>query len=135
MATASGDRTDRKLLFAELTLYEIIHDYFAEMVYNNAEKAGWKAAYVTVRLSGYPDYYNLGISSNAGHALNAFQTTDRGLIYIDCTAPVVPDGSADKTVDVQVGKDYIPVSIFPEPGWSSTWDSMGRVTAIEVVQW
>jgi hypothetical protein len=108
---------------------------FAEMLHNNAEKAGWKAAYVSIELSGYPDYYNLGIPSNVGHALNAFQTTDRGLIYIDSTAPMVPSGSADKTVDVQVGKDYIPVSIFPQSGWESTWESMGRVTEIEVVQW
>jgi hypothetical protein len=102
---------------------------FAEMLHNNAEKAGWRAAYVSIQLG--PCSYLQG----GGHALNAFQTTDRGLVYIDCTAPIVPSGSADKVVDVAVGKDYVPVSIFPQPGWESTWESMGRVLSIETVQW
>ena len=102
---------------------------FAEMLHNNAEKAGWRAAYVSIELG--PSSYLPG----GGHGLNAFDTTDRGLVYIDCTAPIAPSGSADKVVDVVVGREYIPVSIFPQPGWESTWESMGRVSEIEVVQW
>lgn len=109
---------------------------FAEMLHNNAEKAGIRAAYVTVKLSGYRDFANLGIPSNTGHALNAFETTDRGLVFIDSTATTAGKvKEADKTVDVAVGKEYIPKSIFPEPGWSSTWESMGTVLEIEVIQW
>lgn len=48
---------------------------FAEQVHNNAEQAGIKAAFVTINFSG----------EEIGHALNVFKTTDRGLVYIDCT--------------------------------------------------
>lgn len=97
---------------------------FAEMLHNNAEDAGWRCAYVCVDLS-------IG-----GHALNAFETTDKGLVYIDCTNSIsLSPRSADKTVEVKVGKAYIPISIFPETGWNSIWDSMGTVTQIETVKW
>jgi len=48
--------------------------WFAERVYNDAERAGIRAAFVVVN-------FEEGI----GHALNAFNTTDMGLVYIDCT--------------------------------------------------
>jgi hypothetical protein len=47
---------------------------FAAMLHNNAEAAGISAAYVSVEFASGP-----------GHALNAFNTIDRGLVYIDCT--------------------------------------------------
>jgi hypothetical protein len=49
---------------------------FAAMLHDRAEAARIRAAYVSVDFLGEP-----------GHALNAFQTTDRGLVYIDCTGP------------------------------------------------
>jgi hypothetical protein len=48
---------------------------FAEQVHNNAEAAGIRAGWVSIRFAGTDD----------GHAINAFETTDRGLVYIDCT--------------------------------------------------
>jgi len=48
---------------------------FAQQLHNNAEAAGIKAAFVTVNFAG----------EEIGHALNAFKTTDEGLVYIDCT--------------------------------------------------
>jgi hypothetical protein len=33
-------------------------------------------------------------------------------------------------VNIQVGKSYIPVSVFPEAGWKSESRSMGTVTNI-----
>jgi len=48
---------------------------FAEKLHNNAERAGIKAAFVAV------DF----VDEEIGHALNAFKTTDRGSVYIDCT--------------------------------------------------
>ncbi len=48
---------------------------FAEDVHNNAEAAGIRAAWVSIDFEG----------NDEGHALNAFETTDRGLVYIDCT--------------------------------------------------
>jgi hypothetical protein len=47
---------------------------FAQTLYNNAELAGIRCAFVTIHFSD-------GI---VPHALNVFKTTDKGLIYIDC---------------------------------------------------
>ena len=47
---------------------------FAATLHDRAETAGIKAAYVSVDFTDGP-----------GHALNAFNTTDRGLVFIDCT--------------------------------------------------
>ncbi|MGA3094311.1 MAG: hypothetical protein ABSD79_02875, partial [Dehalococcoidales bacterium] len=49
---------------------------FAEELHNNAEARGIRAAFVSIFFSN--DF--------EGHAINAFQTTDKGLIYIDCQA-------------------------------------------------
>jgi len=105
---------------------------FAQKLQRNAEAAGWRCAFVEVELEGYPDWYGYGIPSSTGHALNAFETTDKGLVYIDCTAAPGYSGNADKTVDVKVGGQYIPRSIFPEPGWSSTWGNMGTITDVQI---
>jgi hypothetical protein len=102
---------------------------FAERLHNNAEMAGIKCAYVSVDLLGYPDPYHYGIPSNTGHALVAFQTTDRGLVYVGDTNSPGPIRCV-KIVHVEVGQQYIPESLFPEPGWNSAWDSMGTVTSI-----
>jgi uncharacterized repeat protein (TIGR02543 family) len=107
---------------------------FAQKLQKNAKAAGWRCAFVTVKLEGYPDWYGYGIPSNTEHALNAFETTDRGLVYIDCTAAPGYRGNADKTVDVKVGGEYVPESIFPEPGWSSTWGNMGTIVDVQI-QW
>ena len=109
---------------------------FAERLHNDAEMAGIRCAYVSIDLAGYTDPNNYGIGSNSGHALDAFQTTDKGLIFIDDTG--IPSGSPGpsrcvKTVNVVVGQAYIPVSLFPESGWNSTWDNMGSVTDMQVI--
>ena len=95
---------------------------FAETLYNDAEKAGIKAGYVTIDFGpGLPL-----------HAVNAFETTDRGLIYIDDTGTTTGSINADKTVNIAVGQDYTPVSISPNPGYSTTWDSLGTVSSFNV---
>ncbi len=48
---------------------------FAEVVHNNAERAGIRAGWVSISFGG----------ESIGHACNAFQTLDRGLVYVDCT--------------------------------------------------
>ncbi|APV44674.1 hypothetical protein Dform_01350 [Dehalogenimonas formicexedens] len=104
---------------------------FAETLHNNAEAAGIKAAYVCIDLGPSPGY-----PSGAGHALNAFQTTDRGLVFIDDTGLTSGGPSnADKSVIVRVGSSYIPESLFPESGWSSQWESMGTVLKIDIIKW
>jgi len=96
---------------------------FARDVHNNAEGAGIRAAYVAVELpSGY-------------HSLNAFQTTDRGLVFIDCTgleASQSGPSNCDKTVDVKLGKTYVPESLFPECPYNLTWGDMGTILDVQI---
>jgi hypothetical protein len=103
---------------AQLNPPRICADY-AQRLHNNAEMAGIRCALVSVALNG-PTY---------NHMLNAFETTDRGLIYIDDSGT---DGShnADKVVDVEIGKSYVPQSLFPTSGYSSTWGNAGTVNDI-----
>ena len=88
---------------------------FAEQVHNNAERAGIKAAFVAVNFAG----------EEIGHTLNAFKTTDRGLVYIDCTGSgfksvtYLQDLSEkascpcerDKVAYVEAGKEFGGISI------------------------
>jgi hypothetical protein len=108
-------------------------DNFASTLQSNAKKAGWRCAKVTLGMVGYTDPYRLGIAQDAGHSCNAFETVDRGLVYIDCTGnlpgvPCPPNG--DSIVNVVVGNRYIPEYIFPNGGWY--FDDMGVVTKISV---
>ncbi|MBE0481659.1 MAG: CAP domain-containing protein [Dehalococcoidia bacterium] len=102
---------------------------FAAMLHNRAEEAGIRAAYVSVRLEGEP-----------GHALNAFNTTDRGRVFIDCTgrglnAPGAASNgddplSYDKVAYIAVGREYGLIGIDKAPGfeyasyeyWVQQWD-------------
>jgi hypothetical protein len=45
--------------------------------------------------------------------------------------------NSGEIVDVEVGKEYVQISIFPETetGWSDVWDSMGKAESIETIQW
>jgi len=113
------DRTDNKFYSSG---YYMCGDY-ARDVHNNAERAGIRAAYVAVEL---PEAY---------HSLNAFKTTDRGLVFIDCTGlePGDPGPSnRDKTVSVKLGRNYVPKSLFPESGWSVTWENMGTILDVQI---
>jgi len=93
---------------------------FAERLHNDAELAGIKCGYVSLELG------------NVGHACDVFNTTDRGLVYIDDTGKTAGYGpsNCDKTVSVQIGRAFVPQSLFPDPNWESTWDSMGIVTSM-----
>jgi Bacterial Ig-like domain (group 2) len=95
---------------------------FAERLHNDAEMAGLRCAYVSVDMS-------TGL-----HGVNAFQTTDKGLIYVDDTGAVPGNGISRcvKTVSIAVGQNFQPVSLFPQPGWNSTWDVMGTVISYQV---
>jgi len=74
---------------------------FAETLHNNAEKMGIRAAYV---------------SANKDHALNAFDTPDKGMIYVDV-------GGLDTVAHVVIGKEYT-----LEPIWSEDRDYLASVT-------
>lgn len=103
---------------------------FAEGVHNNAEAAGIRAAWVSVDFE----------DDSEGHALNAFNTIDKGLVYVDCTGddprfaipgrlvydPTTgeieweypPEPDHDKVAYVVVGREYglisVEVAISPE---------------------
>jgi len=76
---------------------------FAEEVHNNAERQGIKAALVCL--------------TGVDHALNAFQTTDRGLVFVDCT-----------------GEEYCPFVSLPKPGAVTFGevDSFDKVAYIQI---
>ena len=91
---------------------------FAEKVHNNAEAAGIIAAWVAVDFE----------DDSEGHALNAFNTVDRGLVFVDCTGlPPFPEtqlSGSDKIAYVVVGKQYglisLDVAISPEYSFYET---------------
>jgi len=96
---------------------------YAQDVYNNAEKAGIRTAWVAIKFA------------DDWHACDAFKTTDRGLIFIDCTGLMVGQAgppNCDKTVNVGLGKNYIPMSIIPQAGWQSQWGNIGSVLDVQV---
>jgi len=100
---------------------------FAELLHNNAEKAGWRCAYVVIHIDRWVE----------GHALNAFETTDNGVVFIDSTRSYQPNApkNQDKKVNVEVGKPYIPESLFPEVGYNTKWENRGIVDTIKTIQW
>jgi hypothetical protein len=109
---------------------------FAEMLHNNAEKAGLRCAFVVPQLPG-PSNLDMGIMAE-GHALNAFRTTDRGLVFIDCVGAKAGESSPvnrDKVVDLAIWKEYVARALFPEPGWNQYYDSIGLVLDIMVFRW
>ncbi len=87
------DTTDAKLYIDTFFWGYVCADY-AEDVHNNAEGAGIRAAWVGIEFPG----------EEIGHALNAFETTDRGLVYIDCT-------EWDTVAYVEEGKEYGSIDI------------------------
>lgn len=107
------DSTDRK----KYTSRYVCSD-FAEDVHNNAEKAGIKAGWVAIRFKSGP-----------GHACNAFKTTDKGLVYIDCTGSPSQKGSFDKVITLKKGKSLTPKSLYPP---MFKWSGMGTVKSFKV---
>lgn len=86
---------------------------YAEKVHNNAEAAGIAAAWVGIDLNG---------DGASDHACNAFNTVDRGIIYIDCT-------EGDKLVNLAENTVYAPVTII-EDGYE--YEPLGTVKSFEI---
>jgi hypothetical protein len=107
------DSTDRK----KYTSTYVCGD-FAETVHNNAEKAGIKAGWVAIKFK-----------RGSGHACNAFKTTDKGLVYIDCTGSPSQKGSFDKVITLKNGKSITSKSLYP-PMYK--WSGMGTVKSFKV---
>lgn len=78
----------------------------AELLHNNAEQAGIKCAFVSIAtgitktvttINGKIIHSSI---NSEGHALNAFNTTDKGLIYIDCTGSYLDEISVDRIATI-----------------------------------
>jgi hypothetical protein len=91
---------------------------FAESLHNNAEKAGIRCAWVGCDFKEGGD----------GHAFNAFKTTDKGTVFIDCTGDTEPTKYEDAIANVKVGKLYTQKYLFKK---DSSPEPMGIVKDIE----
>jgi hypothetical protein len=81
---------------------------FAETLHNNAEQEGIRVAWVVIDFA----------DSTIGHALNAFNTIDQGIVFVDCTAggfevfaPSLEDSRSyesdyDKIAYIKIGSEY-----------------------------
>jgi hypothetical protein len=83
---------------------------FAEDVHNNAEAAGIRAASVSVDFDGSED----------GHALNAFDTIDKGLVYIDCTGQSFSDKLVSHLEETGDGFTFVSDSL-------ESWDAVAYI--------
>jgi hypothetical protein len=86
---------------------------FAQEVNNNAENMGIRCAYVTLNLSG-PD-----------HALVAFNTTDRGLVYFE------PQEDYE-VKSLEIGKDYYADCVVPPSGYYYDKDPENVIQGFEL---
>jgi hypothetical protein len=80
---------------------------FAEAVHNNAELSGIRTGYVSISW----------VDGDVGHAIDVFNTTDLGEVFIDCTGSSVYSqlengenlleiNSWDKVAYIEIGKKY-----------------------------
>ena len=75
IAFIKNDPTDTRDYIADGPNAYVCAD-FAEEVHNNAERNGIRAAWVGITFE----------NTREGHAINVFETTDKGLVFIDCTS-------------------------------------------------
>jgi len=86
---------------------------FAETLHNNAEQRGIRSAWVGIDFA----------DATFGHALNAFNTIDQGVVFVDCTgggfevlAPSLGDNQIyevnyDRIAYVKIGEEYGSVDV------------------------
>jgi hypothetical protein len=101
LAFLEADQTDKFIYIIGPPKNAYVCADFARDVHNNAESAGIRAAWVGLELEG----------TTEGHALNAFETTDRGLVFMDCTGLGLWDDPGkwtrwDRRAYVEVGQPY-----------------------------
>jgi hypothetical protein len=101
LAFLEADQTDRYSYILGPPKVAYVCSDFARDVHNNAEAAGIRTAWVGIEIEGQTE----------GHALNAFETTDRGLVFIDCTGVGLWDEPGDRIrwdrrAYVEVGQPY-----------------------------
>jgi hypothetical protein len=73
--------------------------------------------------------------SKTGHALDAFQTTDKGLVFIDCTgleAAEAGPSNNDKLVTVQKGDYYTYIYLDAVDGAQLQRTDLGTITDVQL---
>ncbi|WP_424356563.1 AN1-type zinc finger domain-containing protein [Methanocella sp. MCL-LM] len=100
---------------------------FATSLSDNAERNGIKAHVVSIELSGYP---------YGGHACNAFNTTDRGWVFVDVTGNTAEQNAQGQPkswglVDMKVGYPYLIRPLTFTYGW--TEEPLGRIISYQIV--
>ena len=83
---------------------------FAEDVHNNAEAAGIRSAWVNIDFG----------EDDEGHACNAFDTIDMGLIYIDCTGQSFSSKLNFRLVETEEGFSFVSEGL-------TSWDAIAYV--------
>jgi HAMP domain-containing protein len=111
------DKTDSKLYVTG----EYECGNFAQDLHNRAEAHGIRAAFVAVHFYDAPS-----------HALNAYKTTDRGLVYIDDTGDKVKRAGVSLDRLVELAKDDIYNTSFLFPAYLSTTPEDRKVESIEI---
>jgi len=93
---------------------------FAEALHNSAEAVGIRTALVVIDFE----------EDSEGHALNAFYTADRGLVYIDDTGEGLSSGGEDKVAYIVKGKEYglIRLDIASSPSYAFYENYMDKWT-------
>jgi hypothetical protein len=103
IAFLEEDNTDHKPYVPD----KFICGGFAQELHNNAEASGISSAWVAIDIEDHP----------LGHALNAFNTTDKGLVFVDCTGK----GLLDELDYINTGPG---VTVF---GQTDSWDKIAYV--------
>jgi septal ring factor EnvC (AmiA/AmiB activator) len=111
------DKTDKKLYVSG----EYECGNFAQELHDNAESHGIRAAFVVVHF--YEDL---------SHALNAFKTTDRGLVYIDDTGDIYKRYVANLDKQVNMAKDEVYTAFFLFPEYLALSQDDRKVLSIEI---
>lgn len=73
---------------------------FATLLHNNAESQGIRSGVVNIRFQ----------NQTVGHTINAFNTTDQGLVFIDCTGS--NRDTDDKIATLETNSEYVVESLF-----------------------
>lgn len=109
------DKTDERVYVPGLFVCE---DYARELQ-KNAKLFGYDCAIVYIGLDGREE----------GHMCNAFDTSDKGIVYIDSVGDVYGSTNNDKVVRVEMGIQYHPKFLFCQ----RKAEPMGIMNHIDVI--
>lgn len=122
----------KTFLKADLT-DQILYNYssfvcadYAETVHNNAEKSGIKAGFVSINFN----------EINVGHACNVFNTTDEGLVFVDCTGDCENNfQNYDTIVTMGIGEKYDVKGLFGSEKYYSDYKNRDLTVKSYEIYW